>query len=140
MNDEYISADDIVGASGPEVVFDFSGAGEDFSVPLEDDDYVLTLTEANPKESKSGNPMVQWIFQTEGGRHIHKYTVLTGKAAGFTRTFLRELGVDVDGDKVSLRLADLVGNKYVATVGRQANDNTRNEIKSIRPLDDGINV
>lgn len=144
------SLDDVLSnATNDEVEVDFSAAVDFEAVPA--GDYVAEIIEVSPtkageKAKNPGAPLAKFVFKvTEDGpaknRQFFVYANLTGAGAGRTKELLRAIGVAVEGEKITFRLSQAVGQTVVLVVLNHGEDaEYPNEVKKVKPFVPAVGV
>lgn len=111
--------------------------------PLEEGTYLLTIAEAEEKQSSTGNPMISITYdvnstadgiEVPGQRKLWDNYSLVEKALFKVKELLDALGYDTD-QLVEMDVTDLVGQQVMAKVIQETyNGELRNRIKKVFPL------
>jgi hypothetical protein len=129
-------------ATTDEVEIDFSSAVS-FD-PLPPGTYVLEIESVEPGRSKptaeapNGNPKLTWKFVVVDGEHtgrvLFRHSPTSGKGSGLTKDVLRALGVQgLDSPQVKFKMSTAIGQRVIADVVLQKDNENFNEIKKLRP-------
>ncbi len=129
-------------ATSDEVEIDFSSAVSFEALPT--GTYVLEIESVEQGVSKPkppatvGNPKLVWKFVVVEGAHtgrvLFRHSPTTGKGSGLTKDVLKALGVgDLDNPKVKFKMSTAVGQRVIADVIPQKDNEDFNEIKKLRP-------
>lgn len=111
--------------------------------PLEEGTYLLTIAEAEEKQSSTGNPMISITYdvvstadgiEVPGQRKLWDNYSLVEKALFKVKELLEALGYDTD-QLVEMDVTDLVGQQVMAKVIQETyNGEIRNRVKKVYPL------